>query len=75
MAFEGELHILCRDPTSVVRNLNVGFTRPLDLNLNVICSRVQRVFDELLDNSSGTLDNLASSDLVDEGILKEFNAV
>jgi hypothetical protein len=56
------------DADPVVPNANQPAAASLEFHLNAPRARVQRIFDELFNHRRGTFDNLAGSDLINEGI-------
>ena len=68
MTLQGELGGLARHTAAVVEHPNSIFSAGLDLDRYVSCPRIERVFDQLFDHRGGSLNNLASGDLIDENI-------
>ena len=73
MPFERKKDIICVHTGPVINNPDQPVASPLDLNGNVIGACVNGVFQELLDNGSRSLNNLACRNLVCEVFWKNLN--
>ena len=62
-------------PHPIINDLNQGAPGILQNNLNVACLGVDGIFHQFLDDVSGSLNDLASGNLVGDRVGQEFNNV
>ena len=74
MPAQCQVRLLRRHTVTIVRDDDAPEATTLDLHLDPTRTGVERVLDELLDDGRGTLDHLASGDLVRERGRQETDA-
>ena len=75
MTFKGQPGIGIAHPHPVVDNLDQGAAGILQDNLDMGCSGIDRVLHQFLDDTGGTLDDFAGSNLIGYRVGQEFDNV
>jgi hypothetical protein len=63
---ESETELVVGNPASIVEHANQPSAAGFDFELDAVSTRVERILDELLDDRSRPLDDLARGNLIDE---------
>ncbi len=67
MALESEERIVVGHAVAVVDDANHALAARFDFDANSFCAGVERVFEQLLDDRGGPLDDFARGDAVGDG--------
>ncbi len=67
MALEGEQRVVVGHAVAVVDDANHALAAGFDFDANGFCAGVEGVFEELLDDGGGALDDFARGDAVGDG--------
>ena len=66
MPGDRDRQLLRGNSAAIIAHADQTNATALDIDLDAVCAGVQAVFNQLLDDGGGTLDDLACGDLVDE---------
>ncbi len=75
MALNRQSGVLFRHPAAVVHDGDQVLAAILDGHQNLLGSRVNRIFNELLDDGGRTLHHLSGGDLVDQRFVEDADIV